>query len=85
MTEAEETLKEMNERLIRVETIVELINKSFNEAMPRINNLEKETERQKDSLKAAHNRLNDMDKRFYWQAGISISVIGGIIAKIWGT
>ena len=78
-------LKEINERLIRLEALCEFMAKAVNDATPRINDLEKETERQKNSLKVAHNRLNDMDKRFYWQAGISISVIGGIIAKIWGT
>lgn len=81
---AENLLKEMNERLIRMETLVELIGKQINDSVPRINYLEKETERQKDSLKVAHNRLNDMDRRFYWFVGISVTIIGGIIAKIWG-
>lgn len=81
---AEDILKEINTRLTRVETLVEFMAKSINEVAPRLSYLEKETERQKDSLKVAHNRLNDMDRRFYWLVGISVTIIGGIIAKVWG-
>ena len=66
---------ELSERLSRIETILEVISKSLDDSQPRIIYLEKELERQKDSLKQAHNRIDAQDKRYYWIMGILITIV----------
>ena len=75
---------ELSERLSRIETILEVISKSLDDSQPRIIYLEKELERQKDSLKQAHNRIDAQDKRYYWIMGILITMIGSLFIKFAG-
>lgn len=80
----EDVRDEMIERLIRIETQLDIMIKQFSEAQPRISYLERETERQKDSLKQAHNRIDAQDKRYYWIIGILITIIVSLFAKFTG-
>ena len=43
------------------------------------NELEKETERQKDSLKQAHHRIDELNTRFQWTLGACITIVGIIV------
>ena len=70
---------ELSERLSRIETILEVISKSLDDSQPRIIYLEKE--RQKDSLKQAHNRIDAQDKRYYWIMGILITIVTSLFIK----
>lgn len=72
---------ELSERLSRIETILEVISKSLDDSQPRIIYLEKELERQKDSLKQAHNRIDAQDKRYYWVMGILITIVTSLFIK----
>ena len=72
---------ELSERLSRIETILEVISKSLDDSQPRIIYLEKELERQKDSLKQAHNRIDAQDKRYYWIMGILITIVTSLFIK----
>ena len=72
---------ELSERLSRIETILEVISKSLDDSQPRIIYLEKELERQKDSLKQAHNRIDAQDKRYYWIMGILITIVTSLFVK----
>lgn len=72
---------ELSERLSRIETILEVISKSLDDSQPRISYLEKELERQKDSLKQAHNRIDAQDKRYYWVMGILITIVTSLFIK----
>ena len=72
---------ELSERLSRIETILEVISKSLDDSQPRIIYLEKELERQKDSLKQAHNRIDAQDKRYYWIMGILITIVTSLLIK----
>ena len=72
---------ELSERLSRIETILEVISKSRDDSQPRIIYLEKELERQKDSLKQAHNRIDAQDKRYYWIMGILITIVTSLFIK----
>jgi capsule polysaccharide export protein KpsE/RkpR len=69
----ENNVQDLTERLIRIETMLEILNKQFSESQPRLAYLERETERQKDSLKQAHNRISEQDKRFYWIIGLFLA------------
>ena len=80
----EDVSKELLERLIRIETQLDIMLKEFREAQPRIAYLERETERQKDSLKQAHNRIDAQDKRYYWIMGILATTIAGLFVKFAG-
>ena len=71
----------LSERLSRIETILEVISKSLDDSQPRIIYLEKELERQKDSLKQAHNRIDAQDKRYYWIMGILITIVTSLFIK----
>ena len=75
---------ELSERLSRIETILEVISKSLDDSQPRIIYLEKELERQKDSLKQAHNRIDAQDKRYYWIMGILITIVTSLFIKFAG-
>ena len=55
---------ELSERLSRIETILEVISKSLDDSQPRIIYLEKEVERQKESLRKAKNGIGAEDKRY---------------------
>ena len=68
-------------RRISIETILEVISKSLDDSQPRIIYLEKELERQKDSLKQAHNRIDAQDKRYYWIMGILITIVTSLFIK----
>ena len=72
---------ELSERLSRIETILEVISKSLDDSQPRIIYLEKELERQKDSLKQAHNRIDAQNKRYYWIMGILITIVTSLFIK----
>ena len=72
---------ELSERLSRIETILEVISKSLDDSQPRIIYLEKELERQKDSLEQAHNRIDAQDKRYYWIMGILITIVTSLFIK----
>ena len=72
---------ELSERLSRIETILEVISKSLDDSQPRIIYLEKELERQKDSLKQAHNRIDAQDKRYYGIMGILITIGTSLFIK----
>ena len=72
---------ELSERLSRIETILEVISKSLDDSQPRIIYLEKELERQEDSLKQAHNRIDAQDKRYYWIMGILITIVTSLFIK----
>ena len=72
---------ELSERLSRIETILEVISKSLDDSQPRIIYLEKELERQKASLKQAHNRIDAQDKRYYWIMGILITIVTSLFIK----
>ena len=72
---------ELSERLSGIETILEVISKSLDDSQPRIIYLEKELERQKDSLKQAHNRIDAQDKRYYWIMGILITIVTSLFIK----
>ena len=72
---------ELSERLSRIEAILEVISKSLDDSQPRIIYLEKELERQKDSLKQAHNRIDAQDKRYYWIMGILITIVTSLFIK----
>lgn len=78
------TTTEFMERLSRIETILEVISKQLDNSQPRISYLEKELERQKDSLKQAHHRIDAQDKRYYWIMGILITMIGSLFIKFAG-
>ena len=39
----------------------------------------KETERQKDSLKQAHHRIDELNTRFQWTLGACITIVGIIV------
>ena len=70
---------ELSERLSRIETILEVISKSLDDSQPRIIYLEKELERQKDSLKQAHHRIDELNTRFQWTLGACITIVGIIV------
>ena len=72
---------ELYERLSRIGAILEVISKSLDDSQPRIIYLEKELERQKDSLKQAHNRIDAQDKRYYWIMGILITIVTSLFIK----
>lgn len=82
--DAANTTTEFMERLSRIETILEVISKQLDISQPRISYLEKELERQKDSLKQAHHRIDAQDKRYYWIMGILITMIGSLFIKFAG-
>ena len=72
---------ELGDRRIRIKTNLEVISKSLDDSQPRIIYLEKELERQKDSLKQAHNRIDAQDKRYYWIMGILITIVTSLFIK----
>lgn len=74
-------INEWSERLAKIETLLEVINSQINGSLPRISYLEKELERQKDSLKSAHNRIDAMDKRYYWIVGTIITIVASLFLK----
>lgn len=78
------TTTEFMERLSRIETILEVISKQLDNSQPRISYLEKELERQKDSLKQAHHRIDAQDKRYYWIMGILITIVTSLFIKFAG-
>lgn len=80
----EDVSREVVERLIRLETKLDIVCEEFRDTQPRIAYLEKETERQKDSLKQAHNRIDAQDKRYYWIMGILVTMIASLFAKFAG-
>ena len=71
----------LSERMSRRQTILEVTSKSLDDSQPRIIYLEKELERQKDSLKQAHNRIDAQDKRYYWIMGILITIVTSLFIK----
>ena len=84
MDEPTTTSTELLERLSRIETMLEIINKQLDSSQPRINSLERELERQKDSLKQAHHRIDAQDKRYYWIMGILITIVTSLFIKFAG-
>lgn len=69
-------IQEIKEQLIQIKTMLEILNKQFSENQPRLAYLERETERQKDSLKQAHHRIDEINTRTYWIIGACISLVG---------
>ena len=69
-------IQEIKEQLIQIRTMLEILNKQFSENQPRLAYLERETERQKDSLKQAHHRIDEVNTRTYWLIGACITLLG---------
>ena len=84
MKSPEEVSKELLERLIRIETQLDIMLQEFRDAQPRISYLEREVERQRDSLKQAHNRIDAQDKRYYWIMGILVTMVASLFVKFAG-
>ena len=69
-------IQEIKEQLIQIRTMLEILNKQFSENQPRLAYVKRETERQKDSLKQAHHRIDEVNTRTYWLIGACITLLG---------
>ena len=79
--ELRKTINEIKETVIRMDTRMSMMASQLDDSVPKLNELEKETERQKDSLKQAHNRIDAQDKRYYWIMGILITIVTSLFIK----
>ncbi len=75
-------IQAIKEQLIQIKTMLEILNKQFNENQPRLSYLEQETARQKDSLKQAHHRINEINTRTYWLIGVCVTLLGIFVSNI---
>ena len=82
--ELRKTINEIKETVIRMDTRMSMMASQLDDSVPKLNELEKETERQKDSLKQAHNRIDAQDKRYYWIMGILITIVTSLFIKFAG-
>lgn len=71
------SVKEVLERLIRIETQLEMMNRQLGESIPKISELEREVAREKESLASAHKRINGVESRYYWTIGICVTLLVG--------
>ena len=81
MTEDElrKTINEIKETVIRMDTRMSMMASQIDDSVPKLNELEKATERQKDSLKQAHHRIDELNTRFQWTLGACITIVGIIV------
>lgn len=75
------TMNEIKETVIRMDTRMSMMASQVDDSIPKLNELEKEMERQKDSLKQAHHRIDELNTRFQWTLGACITIIG-IVAGV---
>ncbi len=77
--ELRKTINEIKETVIRMDTRMSMMASQLDDSVPKLNELEKETERQKDSLKQAHHRSDELNTRFQWTLGACITIVGIIV------
>ena len=77
--ELRKTINEIKETVIRMDTRMSMMASQLDDSVPKPNGLEKDTERQKTSLKQAHHWIDELNTRFQWTLGACITIVGIIV------